>query len=206
MSDSYKDPYKILGVSRDATDEEIKKAYREMVKKYHPDNYANTPMAELAEEKMKEINQAYDLIKQARSGKQSDSRTDTEGSYDTRKLYDTVRRKINEGDIEGADRLLELISATDRGAEWNFLKGCVCLRRGYYYDAQKYFETACYMDPANAEYRAALNNIRSAHQRQNERSFADTQKSGDTAMNCCESLLCANCCCSCLGGDLFRCC
>ena len=54
------DPYKVLGVSPNATDDEIKTAYRELAKKYHPDNYAESPLADLASEKMKEINEAYD--------------------------------------------------------------------------------------------------------------------------------------------------
>ena len=52
------DPYKVLGISPNATDEQVKIAYRELAKKYHPDNYANNPLSELAEEKMQEINQA----------------------------------------------------------------------------------------------------------------------------------------------------
>ena len=56
------DPYKVLGVSPNATDEEVKTAYRELAKKYHPDNYADSPLADLAGEKMKEINEAYDEI------------------------------------------------------------------------------------------------------------------------------------------------
>ena len=55
------DPYSVLGVSPNASDEEIKKAYRELARKYHPDNYQNNPLADLAEEKMKEINEAYEV-------------------------------------------------------------------------------------------------------------------------------------------------
>ena len=63
-----KDPYSVLGVSQSASDEEVKKAYRELARKYHPDNYQNNPLADLAEEKMKEINEAYDAITKQRSG------------------------------------------------------------------------------------------------------------------------------------------
>ena len=69
------DPYAVLGVSPSASDEEIKRAYRELVKKYHPDNYANNPLADLAEAKMKEVNEAYDAIVKSRTqgGYQSQS-------------------------------------------------------------------------------------------------------------------------------------
>ena len=64
-----KDPYQVLGVNPNATDEEVKKAYRELAKKYHPDTYVGNPLADLAAEKMKEINEAYDTItKQRASG------------------------------------------------------------------------------------------------------------------------------------------
>ena len=57
-----KDPYQILGIDRNATDEEVKTAYRNMARKYHPDSYGDNPLADLAEEKMQEINEAYDSI------------------------------------------------------------------------------------------------------------------------------------------------
>src|SRR5699024_6951665 len=63
------DPYQILNVSPDASDEEVKKAYRELARKYHPDNYHDNPLADLAQEKMKEINEAYDTIQRQRQGR-----------------------------------------------------------------------------------------------------------------------------------------
>ena len=63
-----KDPYSILGVSSDATDEEVKNAYRTLARKYHPDNYGDdNPLKDLANEKMQEINSAYDEIQRMRS-------------------------------------------------------------------------------------------------------------------------------------------
>ena len=67
-----KDPYEVLKVSRNASDEEIKSAYREMSRKYHPDANINNPLADLAEEKFKEVQEAYDCImKERQSGAQS---------------------------------------------------------------------------------------------------------------------------------------
>jgi molecular chaperone DnaJ len=57
-----KSPYEVLGVRQDATEPEIKKAYRDLVKKYHPDNYKDHPLENLAKEKMQEINEAYDSL------------------------------------------------------------------------------------------------------------------------------------------------
>ena len=48
------DPYQVLGISENASDEEVKRAYRELARKYHPDNYHDNPLADLAQEKMKE--------------------------------------------------------------------------------------------------------------------------------------------------------
>ena len=68
-----RDPYEVLGVKQTATPDEIKKAYRGMVKKYHPDNYKDNPLEELAKEKMQEINEAYESIQ---GGKNTNGQTD----------------------------------------------------------------------------------------------------------------------------------
>jgi len=62
------DPYSILGVSPNASDSEVKKAYRELARKYHPDNYHDNPLSDLAQEKMKEVNEAYNTVLKIREG------------------------------------------------------------------------------------------------------------------------------------------
>ena len=62
-----KNPYEVLGVSPNASDDEIKKAYRDLTRKYHPDANVNNPLADLAEEKFKEVQEAYDTIMHERS-------------------------------------------------------------------------------------------------------------------------------------------
>lgn len=75
-----RDPYEVLGINQTATADEIKKAYRGLVKKYHPDNYKDNPLEDLAKEKMQEINEAYESIQ---DGKTSNG----QGNYRTSNPY-----------------------------------------------------------------------------------------------------------------------
>ena len=164
------DPYKILGVPEDASDEEIKKAYRELARKYHPDNYHDNPLEDLAQEKMKEINAAYEQItKERASGRRTGGAGgaygggsygyggyQSYGGYGSSQssVLQQARIAINTGNISRAEALLANYS--DHNAEWNFLKGVVCYRRGWMDEALRYYRTAVQMDPGNAEYRQAL--------------------------------------------------
>jgi len=204
-----KDPYSVLGVARDATDEEIKKAYRDLARKYHPDNYANTNLAEVAEEKMKEINEAYEAVQRERKGGQSGSYYDPSySSYSSSGTtsFAQVRELIRNGHYAEAELKIDATPAGDRGAEWNYLKGCLLVQRGYYYDALKYIEVACYLDPNNAEYREAKNRMRMRSSAYG--SPYRTNQGGSDAECCglCANLLCADACCECCGGDLISCC
>lgn len=164
------DPYKILGVPEDASDEEIKKAYRELARKYHPDNYHDNPLEDLAQEKMKEINAAYEQITKERAsgrwtggaggayggGSYGYGGYQSYGGYGSSQssVLQQARIAINTGNISRAEALLANYS--DHNAEWNFLKGVVCYRRGWMDEALRYYRIAVQMDPGNAEYRQAL--------------------------------------------------
>lgn len=200
------DPYKILGVNPSASDEEIKSAYRQLAKKYHPDNYVNNPLKDLADEKMKEINEAYDLIVNQRRNGTSHTSSDTKTSYNTSSAnFSNVRRMIFNGNYTEAERLLDSAPLQSRNAEWNYLKGCIAQKKQYYTQAVSYLQRACYMDPTNNEYREAYNHLINAQNQYG--GFNTTRTGGDcSACDLCSSLICADCCCECMGGDLIRCC
>lgn len=200
-----RDPYQVLGVSRSATDEEIKKAYRTLARKYHPDSYAGGAQAAGSEEMMKEINEAYEMIQKERSGKTSSGAHHTYTSSGTTSFYE-VRRLISEGHYSDAELIIDSTPSSDRGAEWNYLKGCLLTQRGYYYDAMRYIEIACYLDPVNQEYREAKNRMRMRSQNFGN-TYNTTNNTGDCDLcNLCSTLICCDTCCECCGSDLIRCC
>ncbi len=198
-----KDPYSILGVSKDASDEEVKNAYRELARKYHPDNYADNPLSDLASEKMKEINEAYDEIMEMRRG----GGKNTQNSYSGGPTqFPEVRSLINAGRLEQAQELLDGVPPQSRDAEWYFLNGTVLYRRGWFDQAYTSFATAVRMNPQNYEYQNAMRNA----QRQSGAQYNPYRTTG-TAGGCnscdvCQGLICADCCCECMGGDLIACC
>ncbi len=190
-----KDPYVVLGVSPDATDAEVKAAYREQAKKYHPDNYADNPLSELAQEKMQEINEAYDTIVRLRQN---------QGSGNGSSRYGDIRSFIQSNRIQDAEMLLDGIPVVSRDAEWHYLKGTVLYKRGWLEDAFSHFNTACRLDPSNSEYRAALNQMQ--FNRRTGGYNTTPNMGGCSSCDICSSLLCADCCCECMGGDCIPCC
>lgn len=151
-----KNPYEVLGVSPNASEAEIKAAYRELAKKYHPDNYQDSPLADLAEEKMKEVNEAYEEIMQAK--KNGSGSTGGGYNYSASSEYANVRALIQQNRLDEAERILDGITG-DHSAEWYFLRGMCYYRRGWAQQAVQHFQRACTMEPNNMEYRQALNNM-----------------------------------------------
>ena len=219
-----RDPYSVLGVDQNASDEEIKKAYRELARKYHPDNYQNNPLADLAEEKMKEINEAYDQIQRQRkqqqqsySGQASANRGYSNAGYSRqsysgqgRSQFADIRQLLNSNRLGEAEELLEGIPQQRRDAEWYYLRGRVFYVHGWLDQAYSYYTRAVQMNPGNAEYQTALNQL--MWQRNTGRpsggygDYRNVQSGGMSGCDMCSGLICADCCCECMGGDLISCC
>lgn len=204
------DPYQVLGVSSTASDEEIKKAYRQLARKYHPDNYHDNPLADLAQERMKEINEAYEMIQEQRRGRTSGGHTANPSGYSNAGYGNTgyggyanygyagnqeflrVRMAIQQGNLNLAEELLN--ASTNHDAEWNFLKGTICYRRGWMDEAKRYIQTAVQMEPNNPEYLRALDMVegRSGGYRPEGYSNIHTASCDPTCMRCCTTWMCCN--------------
>ena len=209
-----KNPYSILGVSKNATDEEVKNAYHELARKYHPDNYSDdNPLKELAGEKMQEINEAYEEIQKMRAGGSKGSDQTYQGSSSG--TYAEIRRKINDRRFSDAERMLFSILDGARTAEWHYLVSIVLMSKNRQIDAMRELEIACSMDPSNVEYQKAkemFNNTANGYgSTYYNNPYASSgrgyrpRSSADDACDCCTNLICLDCLCECMGGDLIRC-
>lgn len=216
-----RDPYEVLGVPSSATDEEVKKAYRNLARKYHPDNYHDSPLADVAQEKMKEINEAYEEVQSMRknggAGQSSYGgygRNPYEqnpygaygGGYGGDPAFVRVRLSIAQGELNLAEELLKAMS--DHNAEWNFLKGAICYRRGWMDEAKRYYETAVQMNPNNPEYRRALDILEGQGTTYRPNGYGNRSTAvfgGDACTRICGALICVNCLAS-AGGRFIYCC
>lgn len=206
-----RNPYEVLGVREGAGIEEIKKAYRDLVRKYHPDQYRNNPLSDLAEEKLKEINEAYDYLMRKLEGGDTGSRSysssDGGGYYENsgRSYFDQARAFINVGNVAAAEEILNRVSA--RNAEWHYLKGLILMRRGWYNEAVTNLRTAANMEPGNYEYMEALNRVMNANRQYQSTVYTRRgYDSGPSLCSICECMICTDCCCECMGGDFISCC
>ena len=204
------DPYRVLGVSPQATDDEVKKAYRALAKKYHPD--VNNGSAE-AEARMKEVNEAYSTVMKWRregtnasgaNGGYGGSQGYGGGTYaSTNPHMQAARNYIRAGHFQEAMRVLETVM--ERNAEWYYLCGEASLGLGNRVAALNYARQAVSMNPNNFEYRALLSRLEGGAQyyqtSSSGRGFSmPTVLCGSPLLSCCVLNLLCNCLCNCCGG------
>ena len=190
-----RNPYEVLGISSSATDDDVKRAYSEMASRYSDDAV-----------KMDEINEAYDTIILSRNSSGSSSGGYAHSVQDEDGLGD-IRAKLNAGRIDDAEMLLDGVPQAKRNGEWYFLKGTIHQRRGWLESAAECFKRASEIEPYNSEYRSAYENLKSSGSGQyREERSSDNDGCCDSPCKICSGLMCADCCCECMGGDLIRCC
>lgn len=203
-----RNPYEVLGVPQNASNDEIKKAYRQLSKKYHPDSYVNNPLADLAEEKFKEVQAAYEEIMKQREnggysyysggGQQSQS---TGGSQETVELQ-AARNYINARRFREA--LNVLASVTDRNAMWYYYSSVANMGIGNNLVAVEHAKQAAAMEPNNMQYVNYANQMQFRGQHYQNMGNGYGRQSYGTGNLCCD-LWCLDTMCECMGGDLCAC-
>lgn len=201
------DPYKILGLSYGASDEEVTKAYRKLVKKYHPDLH---PGDKIAAKKMSEINEAYDLIK---SGKAHQNQTQTQNynytnnqnnSYTNNQtntynnntnLYQVASHFIRTGMYREALRVLSEIQ--DRTAEWYYLSAIANYYTNNRITALNHAKMAVQMEPNNLSYQRLLQQIQNSGNvyRQRSQQYGRPINVSNICFWWCLADVICNCCC-----------
>lgn len=192
-------PYEVLGVSPQASNDEIKKAYREVSKKYHPDSYMGNPLSDLAEEKFKEAQEAYEQIMKDRERGYDRGSSYSGSPGDDAQLMEvynflTARRYT--------EALRVLSGIGNRNARWYYFSGVANAGIGNNMIALDHARQAVNMEPGNQEYVNFLNQLEWQGQR-----YQGTQANRGyygTGNLCCD-LWCADSCCECMGGDLCSC-
>ena len=198
-----RDPYEILGVSTDATDDDIKAAYRALTKKYHASEYKTSPLLDVAQKRLQEAEAAYHaILNQRKSGGQPASIAEPSGSGpdvgDTESsAYSQIRAAMYSGALDTAEELLN--AEQNRGAEWHFLMGRLSFLKGWLDQARQYFENAAEMEPDNQEYQRAAAQMKdggaAAYQSGKKKSNSGWTSGCDCGDGVCCGLICGDACC-----------
>ncbi len=171
-----RDPYQVLGVSPGASDDEIKKAYRNLSRKYHPDANINNPNKEAAEEKFKEVQQAYDqIMKEKQSGGNYGGgynygyggtgyrytyNNSGSGSSDTESVQmRAAANYITNGCYREAVNVLNGMAESERNARWYYYSALANQGLGNNIMAKQYAGKAVDMEPSNSQYRQFLQHL-----------------------------------------------
>jgi len=145
------DSYKVLGLERGASREEVRAAFRKLARRWHPDRFPAGPERDWASEKMADINAAYRACLCAQNAQ-------AQNEQEERAVLAKVRRMLIDGEYAGARS--SLMGVTTRCAEWNYLFGALLLRMREYKKAVIYLSVAVHQQPGNAEYDQELSRAR----------------------------------------------
>ena len=200
-------PYEVLGISSNADLEEIKKAYRELSRKYHPDSYAGNPLASLAEEKFKQVQEAYDAIMKEKNGDFNYTDNYNNSGYyngesgEMAEVYNLLGRRAY------SQALSLLDSMPNRNAKWYYYSAIAQVGLGNNLRGMEYARMAVSMEPNNIEYQNLVNRLSFQGNRYGEvRNVYRGGRSGfDDASDLCCKLWLADSLCECMGGDLCSC-
>ena len=177
-------PYEVLEIKQNATQEEIKAAYRTMVKKYHPDKHQNNPLSDLAEEKLMEVNEAYEML--------------TNGDY---KGGNTAfGNRSNNGGGAGAGGNEGFVENPKPGTpEWFYQAGVASINKGWYDDGLGKMQTAVSMAPNNQRYKQGLNQVQNMGGGYRADAFGRGGGRGnDDLCKMMQCLVCTDCLCDCI--------
>ena len=210
------DPYKVLGVSSNATDDEIRKAYRTLSRKYHPDANVGNPNQAAYEEKFKEVQQAYSAIMDMRQGKvpgagnaddfwgfggfggQQSQKTESQDEQYMRSALNYIQN----GYYREGLNVLEQVK--DRKGPWYYYSAFANYRIGNNAEALEHAKAACAFEPNNFYYASLLSQLQGGENRYQQRSarYGGNPSMGKTNYlgQICTTFLCLNLCC---GGGAY---
>lgn len=188
-------PYEVLGVEIGASKEEIHAAYRQKVKKYHPDKFQDESLKKLAEEKLKEINRAYEILTEDKDTQnnagnysgQGGSRRQQAYSGPNREYYTHIRNAFARHDYVSAKQILDAVSVRD--AEWYYLMGHYFFHQKKFDTARQYYAHAVSLDAGNMEYRQAYESARNVEmfRQRKDVTYCGGDRSGGQMLCCCGS-------------------
>lgn len=226
-----KNPYDVLGIPSTASDDEIKRAYRDLTRKYHPDANVNNPLADLAEEKFKEVQEAYDIIMKERANGANGGGYNygyggsrgygggfgqNSGGYSYGGSYNYGGNQQQSTEIQAVynflnnrrfqDALNVLGRMANRNAQWYYLSAIANNGVGNNIIARDHAAQAVNMEPNNMQYRQLLNQLNWNTQRYQGNPYGgySNQQSCGTGNACCD-LWMLDTLCECMGGDICSC-
>ncbi|MDD3140972.1 MAG: J domain-containing protein [Lachnospiraceae bacterium] len=190
-------PYKVLKIDTTATDDEVKKAYRKLSRIYHPDANINNPNTAQAEEKFKEIQEAYNQIINEREHGSSyySSNFNNKGNYSEESIeLQAVVNFLNNRHFQ--DALNVLSRMTERSANWYFYSAMANSGLGNNITALEHAKTAMDMDPSNLQFRMLVQQLQAGGQRYQSRGDSYGRPFVSTG-SLCMQLICLNLVCNC---------